>query len=192
MKNPGGLTSVAAGRGRAVPVEHRLQITDRGSTLHAFGGFKYRPRTVRFMSSPDAQTELAQVEKFQFTVTFVDAPFPGLTVDESPPVGADQGPNPVQSLAMAVGHCMSSTLVSTLERAHVRVSPLHTTVRATVGVNDKGRRRVRRLAVEIATQPVDEADRNRFDHCVEIFPDFCTVSGAVREGIAIDHRVGPR
>ena len=144
------------------------------------------------MSSPDAQTELAQVEKFQFTVTFVDAPFPGLTVDESPPVGADQGPNPVQSLAMAVGHCMSSTLVSTLERAHVRVSPLHTTVRATVGVNDKGRRRVRRLAVEIATQPVDEADRSRFDHCVDIFPDFCTVSGAVREGIPIDHRVGPR
>jgi uncharacterized OsmC-like protein len=152
----------------------------------------YRTAGVGPMSSPDSHTELEQVEKYRFTVAFLDAPFPGLTVDEPPPTGGDRGPNPVQSLAMAVGHCMSSTLVSTLDRAHVRVTPLHTTVRATVGVNDQGRRRVRRLQVEIATQPMDEADRSRFDHCVEIFPDFCTVSGAVREGIPIDHRVGPR
>jgi organic hydroperoxide reductase OsmC/OhrA len=142
------------------------------------------------MSAPDARTELEQVEKYRFTVVFADAPFPGLTVDESPPAGADRGPNPTQSLAMAVGHCMSSTLVNTLERAHVRVTPLHTTVRATVGVNDRGRRRVQRLTVEIQTQPLDEADRARFDHCVEIFADFCTVSGAVRDGVQIDHRVG--
>jgi len=143
------------------------------------------------MSAPDARTELEQVESYQFTVVFAEAPFPSLTVDEPPPAGGDRGPNPVQSLAMAVGHCMSSTLVNTLDRAHVRVTPIRTTVRATVGVNEKGRRRVRGLTVEIVTRPVDEADRSRFDHCVEIFPDFCTVSAAVREGIPIDHRVGP-
>jgi uncharacterized OsmC-like protein len=144
------------------------------------------------MSAPDSRTELEQVEKYRFTVAFGDAPFSGLTVDESPPVGEDQGPNPVQSLAMAVGHCMSSTLVNTLERAQVRVTPLHTTVRATIGVNETGRRRVRRLAVEITTRPLNEEDRSRFDHCVEIFADYCTVSGAVREGIPIEHRVGPQ
>lgn len=143
------------------------------------------------MSAPDAHTELKQVEKYRFSVAFLEAPFPGLTVDEPPPTGEDGGPNPVQSLAMAVGHCMSSTLVSTLERAHVRVTPLHTTVRATLGVNANGRRRVRELSVEIVTQPVDEGDRSRFDHCVEIFQDFCTVSGAVREGIRVDGHVGP-
>jgi uncharacterized OsmC-like protein len=143
------------------------------------------------MSAADSRTDLEQVEKYQFKVSFAEAPFPGLTVDEPPPVGEDRGPNPVQSLALAIGHCMSSTLVNTLERAHVRVTPIRTTVRATVGVNDKGRRRVRALAVEIVTQPVDEADRARFDHCVEIFPDFCTVSGAVREGVPIQHRVAP-
>lgn len=143
------------------------------------------------MSAPDGRTELSQVEKYQFTVVFADAPFPGLRVDEPPPAGDDRGPNPVQSLAMAVGHCMSSTLVNTLARAHVQVTPLRTTVRATIGQNEKGQRRVRRLRVEIATQPVDEGDRSRFDRCVEIFPDFCTVSAAVREGIPIDHQVGP-
>ncbi len=143
------------------------------------------------MSAPDARTELTQVEKYEFTVAFGDAPFPGLTVDEPAPVGGDHGPNPSQSLAMAVGHCMSSTLVNTLERARVRVTPLHTTVRVTVGVNEQGRRRVRRLDVTIVTHPVDEADRPRFDRCVDIFADFCTVSAAVREGVAIEHRVAP-
>jgi organic hydroperoxide reductase OsmC/OhrA len=143
------------------------------------------------MSAADSRVALEQVEKYRFTVAFAEAPFPGLTVDEPPPVGGDAGPNPVQSLAMAIGHCMSSTLVNTLERAHVPVRPISTTVRATVGVNERGRRRVRKLEVEIHTQPIDEADRARFDHCVEIFADFCTVSGAVREGVPIESRVGP-
>jgi uncharacterized OsmC-like protein len=143
------------------------------------------------MSAADSRTELEQVEKYQFTVRFAEAPFPGLTVDEPPPIGADHGPNPVQSLAMAVGHCMSSTLVNTLERARVRVAPLRTTVSAVVGVNAHGRRRVQHLTVSITTRPLDEADRARFEQCVQIFPDFCTVSGAVRDGIPIEHSVVP-
>jgi uncharacterized OsmC-like protein len=141
------------------------------------------------MSAADGRVELQQVEKYRFTIEFAEAPFPGLTLDEPPPVGGDAGPNPVQSLAMAVGHCMSTTLVNTLERARIPVAPLRTTVTATIGVNAKGRRRVRELHVEIRTRPLNEADRPQFDHCVEIFSDYCPVSGAVREGVAIDHRV---
>lgn len=143
------------------------------------------------MSAPDARTELEQVEEYEFKVAFDGAPFAGLRMDEPPPTGHDRGPNPVQALAMAVGHCMSSTLLSTLGRARVPVTPMRTTVRATVGVNDRGRRRVRRLEVQIRTRPVDEADRARFERCVELFADYCPVSGAVREGIAIDSTVGP-
>jgi organic hydroperoxide reductase OsmC/OhrA len=143
------------------------------------------------MSAVDGRVELEQVEKYQFTVTFAGAPFPGVTVDEPPPTGHDTGPNPVQSFAMAIGHCMSSTLVNTLERAHVAITPIRTTVRATIGLNARGRRRVQQLQVDIQTQPRDEGDRARFDHCVEIFEDFCTVSGAVREGVKIEGRVGP-
>jgi uncharacterized OsmC-like protein len=143
------------------------------------------------MSAPDSRADLAQVEKYRFTIEFAQAPFPGLTLDEPPPVGHDAGPNPVQSLVMAVGHCMSSTLVNTLERARVPVTAIRTTVTATIGTNARGRRRVRELHVEIHTQPRDEADRSRFDQCVEIFADYCTVSGAVREGVKIDSRVLP-
>lgn len=143
------------------------------------------------MSAADGRVDLAQVEQYEFTVAFADAPFPGLTVDESPPAGRDRGPNPTQALAMAIGHCMSSTLVHTLARARVPVAPLKTTVRATIGPNAQGRRRVRELHVEIRTRPLDEADRARFEECVAIFSEFCTVSGAVREGVPIVHTVRP-
>ncbi|MGI0130390.1 MAG: OsmC family protein [Thermoplasmata archaeon] len=143
------------------------------------------------MPADDGRVELEQLERYRFVLRYVDAPFPGLTVDEPPPVGGDAGPNPVQALAAAVGHCMSSTFVNSLERAHVAVAPIRTTVSATVGVNDRGRRRVRALHVDIYTRPLSEADRARFEHCVEIFADYCTVSGAVREGVQIDSRVAP-
>jgi organic hydroperoxide reductase OsmC/OhrA len=141
------------------------------------------------MPPEPAQAELAQVEHFEFRATFPEAPYGPLTVDEGPPVGSDHGPNPVRTLALAVGHCMSSTLVSTCERAHVPIAPVRTVVRATVGRNEKGRLRVQLIEVDLRTAPQDVADAERFAHCVEIFPDFCTVSGAVRAGVAIAHRV---
>jgi uncharacterized OsmC-like protein len=141
------------------------------------------------MAPDPAQTELSQVEHFEFSATFPGAPYGPLTVDEAAPGGHDHGPNPVRTLALAVGHCMSSTLVSTCERAHVPITPVRTVVRATVGRNDKGRLRVQRIEVDLTTAPENAADAERFAHCVEIFPDFCTVSGAVRAGVAIAHRV---
>ncbi len=92
---------------------------------------------------------------------------------------------------VAVGHCMSATLFDTLERAHVAVAPIRTTVRTTVGRNENGRLRVRALSVEIRTQPLKDEDRASFERCVEVFADYCTVSGAVRDGIPIDSRVTP-
>jgi uncharacterized OsmC-like protein len=140
--------------------------------------------------SPDAsQTELVQVERYEFRATFPGAPYGPWTVDESPPVGNDHGPNPVRILSLAVGQCMSSTLVNTCERAHVPIHPVRTVVRATVGRNDRGRLRVQLIEIDLVTAPQDGADAERFAHCVEIFPDFCTVSGAVRAGVAIAHRV---
>jgi uncharacterized OsmC-like protein len=135
--------------------------------------------------------ELEQVERYRFEATYPGGLFGPLIVDEAAPAGGGTGPGPTQSLATAVGHCMSSTLVNTLERAHVAVTPIHTVVEVEVGRNDRGRLRVRRMAISIQTAPVHPEDRERFDHCVSIFEDFCTVSGAVREGIPIKTQVGP-
>ncbi len=143
-------------------------------------------------SAPEVQVELEQVERYEYTGTFPGTPFPAVRVDEPAPMGQDRGPNPTRALALAVGHCMSSTLVNTLERAHVPAEPIRTRVSVEVGRNARGRLRVLALGVKIETAPLRPEDRDRFEHCVAIFEEFCTVSGAVREGIRVTAAVGPR
>ncbi len=143
------------------------------------------------MADAPTRVELSQIERYRFETTFPGTPFAAIVVDEPAPIGGDGGPNPGRMLAIAVGHCLGSTLYNSLERAHVRAAPIRTRVEVEVGRNERGRLRVRSLSVQIATYPLDEADRPRFDHCLEIFEDFCTVSGAVRAGIPIATHVGP-
>jgi uncharacterized OsmC-like protein len=143
------------------------------------------------MADPVRTAELAQIERYRFEVRFPNRPYGPSVLDEAPPLGTGAGPNPVESLATAIGHCMGSTLVNTLERAHVEVTPLRTFVDVEVGRNEKGRLRVRSIALSIQTAPLHPEDRERFDRSVALFEDFCTVSGAVREGIPIRSVVAP-
>lgn len=143
-------------------------------------------------ASWEVQAELDQVARYEFAARFPGAGFPRWLLDELPPTGGGKGPNPVRTLATAVGHCMSSTLFFSLERAHVPSQPIRTSVEAEVGRNPRGRLRVLGLKVRIGTAPLHEADRARFDHSVSVFEDFCTVSGAVREGIPIVTTVASR
>lgn len=129
---------------------------------------------------------LSQVENYRFEVTFEGPHVPPLMVDEPSPTGGGAGPSPGQSLAAAVGHCMTSTLFACIQRSHVAVRPLTTIVRPIFGRNARGRLRVLRLEVTIHAEPVDEADRAKVEHCLAIFEDLCPVSGAVREGAGIE------
>jgi organic hydroperoxide reductase OsmC/OhrA len=134
--------------------------------------------------SPPVVT-LRQQEKYRYAVEFDGPPVGGTIVDEAPPTGGGAGPNPGQSLALAVGHCMSSTLYACFERAHVAVRPIVTTVRPIFGRNARGRLRVVRLEVALRAEPVDPTEQAKVDHCLEIFADYCPVSGAVRDGAEI-------
>jgi len=143
------------------------------------------------MSDLRKTVELTQLAKYRFEAHYPDPPGGPLVLDEPSPTGGGAGLNPVQTLATAIGHCMSSTLVSTLERAHVEVAPIRTVVELEVGRNDRERLRVRRISVQILTAPLHAEDQGRIDRCVSIFEDFCTVTGSVREGIAVESRVAP-
>ena len=137
------------------------------------------------MADPEPVVRLRQLEKYRYEVAFEGPHVGSYVVDEAPPTGGGAGPNPAQSLAVAVGHCMSSTLYACFERSHVAVQPLATTVRPIFGRNANGRLRVVRLEVAMDVHPVDPADQPKVDHCLEIFADYCPVSGAVRDGAAI-------
>lgn len=141
------------------------------------------------MSDSPVPVELRQIERYRFETTFPGTTLGSLAVDEESPLGGGSGPNPGRLLAVAVGHCLGSTLFNCLERAHVPAAPIRTRVEVETGRNPQGRLRVRAISVTLATAPLNEADRPRFDHCVEIFEQFCTVSGAVRDGIPIATQV---
>jgi hypothetical protein len=55
---------------------------------------------------------------------------------------------------------------------------------------ESGRLRVGRLTVELLPV-VAESDIPRMRQCLDIFEDFCVVTGAVRDGLAVDVAVTP-
>jgi uncharacterized OsmC-like protein len=140
---------------------------------------------------PPVRVEVDQVDRYRFEVSYPDTGLRPLTVDEPTPVGTDAGPDPARALAAAVGHCLSSTLFNTLERSHVRATPIRTTVTIAFGRNGAGRKRVVSLDAQIDCAPVEESDRGRFERSVGIFEAYCTVTGSVREGIRVRTQVRP-
>ena len=132
-----------------------------------------------------------QVERYRFEVNYPGTTLRPLTVDEPLPIGTGGGPDPALALAGAVGHCLSSTLFNSLERSRVRTTPIRTAVTVAFGRNERGRKRVTSLDVHIQCAPLDESDRERFDRCVAIFEDYCTVTGSVREGVRVSTEVRP-
>jgi organic hydroperoxide reductase OsmC/OhrA len=134
---------------------------------------------------PPLRVVVDQVDRYRFELSYPGTSLRPITVDEAAPVGTGAGPDPAQALAGAVGHCLSSTLFNTLERSHVRATRIRTTVTVTFGRNATGRKRVVGLEAQIECAPIDESDRDRFDRCVAIFEDYCTVTGAVREGVQV-------
>ena len=109
---------------------------------------------------------------------------PLLAIDEPPPIGGGQGPNPARLLAASVGSCLASSLLFCLRKAKVEILGLRTVVEGTLQRNDRGRLRIGELRVKI-TPEVAEKDRSRISRCTELFEDFCIVTQSVREGIDV-------
>lgn len=163
---------------------YRSDASARSRTVTAAGD---RPSS----EFPPVLVEVDQVDRYRFEVTYPDTSLPPLTVDEPVPLGGGSGPDPGRALAGPVGHCLSTTLFNTLERSRVRVTPIRTTVTLTFGRNGAGRKRVVGLEARIECAPLDESDRDRFNRCVAIFEDYCTVTGSVRQGIPVRTEIRP-
>jgi uncharacterized OsmC-like protein len=125
---------------------------------------------------------------YTFTVDFAPGEGPPLVVDELPPLGEANGPNPARLLAAAVGSCLSASLLYCLRKSRVEVAELRTKVEGTIVRNERGRLRIGGLRVRLAPE-VTQEQRERMGRCLDLFQDFCIVTESVRTGIAVDVEV---
>lgn len=132
--------------------------------------------------------DLTLRDNYAFTVEFNDANVPPIVVDELPPLGEGNGPNPARLLAAAVGSCLSASLLFCLRKAHIEIGQLRTIVEGTIVRSERGRLRIGGLRVRLAPDVTVE-QRERMGRCLDLFQDFCIVTESVRDGIAVDVKV---
>lgn len=132
--------------------------------------------------------DLTLRDGYTFAVDFNDANVPPILVDELPPLGEANGPNPARLLAAAVGSCLGSSLLFCLRKSRIEAANLRTTVEGTIVRNERGRMRIGSMRVRLAPELTDE-QRGRMGRCLDLFQDFCLVTESVRDGITVDVEV---
>ncbi|MEO7007590.1 MAG: OsmC family protein [Caldimonas sp.] len=132
--------------------------------------------------------ELVQQADYRFEAHFDNLAIAPLLTDESPPLGGDAGPSPSRTLAVAVAHCLSSSLLFAMRKFGNEPDPLRTHATTTLARNAQNRWRVARIAVEIHLGRT-AAEFKQLERILAQFEDFCIVTQSVRVGIPVDVQV---
>ncbi|URI07921.1 OsmC family protein [Aquincola tertiaricarbonis] len=131
---------------------------------------------------------LALRSELRFEVDFGLACVPRLSTDAMPPLGQGGGPDSEMLLMAAVGNCLSASLAFSLRKFRNDEVPMRATVDAILARDERGRLRVRSLAVDIHLGVPASALR-LVDRAVAQYEDFCTVTQSVRAAIPVAVRV---
>lgn len=134
------------------------------------------------------EVRLQRLDGYRFQAEFGAGGVAPLIVDEPPPLGAGSGPDPASLLAVAVGNCLSASLLFCLAKARLPVAGLRTTVRGQHQRNERGRLRIGGLeaTLELDTPGVEASQLRR---CLELFEDYCVVTASVRAAVPVRVRV---
>lgn len=130
------------------------------------------------------RVELRQLQDYRFAVMFDRPELPPLVTDESPPLGADAGPNPSRLLCVAVANCLAASLLFALRKFGNEPGPLHAVAEVALVRNSQGRLRIPRIAVELRLGVPWHALKHA-DRALAQFEDFCVVTQSVRGGIDV-------
>lgn len=136
----------------------------------------------------ELEVAVRQVDGYRFEVHF-DKPFAPVVLDEPPPLGRDQGPNPARMLAAAIGDCLAASLTFCLSKRGVRVERgIEARVHMEIVRTPERRLRVGRVKVHLVPPP--DIEPAALEACRGAFEDFCIVTASVRQGIAVDVELG--
>ncbi len=128
-------------------------------------------------------------ENYVFRMTFPDASNATLIMDEPPPLGNLSGPNATRVLAAAVANCLSASLLFCLRKSRIDLKGIRTEAEPVLERNKDGYWRVARIDVKIRPELPESADQEKTKRCLDIFENYCVVTGAVREGIQVNVEV---
>jgi len=135
------------------------------------------------MSDTPESVQLQQLQDYRFEIRFAQS-LPPLQADEPPPLGAGEGPSPVQLLASAVGNCLSASLLFALRKYKQAPEPIGCSVTAEVGRNAEGRLRVLGLQATLRLG-VPAAQLQHLDRVLASFEAYCTVTQSVSAAIPV-------
>jgi uncharacterized OsmC-like protein len=132
------------------------------------------------------RVRLVLEDGYRFVASFPDHPtVVPIRLDEPPPLGQGEGPNPMALLASAVGMCLASSLLFCLRKARAGVRGVAVEADTHVTRNEQGRLRIERIDVRLCPD-VDPSDLARLERCDDLFEDFCTVTASIRDGIRVN------
>jgi uncharacterized OsmC-like protein len=126
------------------------------------------------------------VENYKFRVTFPDSEKTVLYMDEPPPLGEAKGPNAAKVLAASVANCLSASLLFCLRKIKIDVRGMRTEATPVIERNEQGYWRVKKLDVTIVPEFGENVEKEKIKRCLEIFENYCIVTGAVRDGIEVN------
>jgi organic hydroperoxide reductase OsmC/OhrA len=126
---------------------------------------------------------------YRFKVTFPDEERTTLMMDEPPPLGGMRGPNAARVLAASIANCLSASLIFCLSKSKIIVKSMKTEAEPLLARNKEGYWRVIKVNVSLYPELEGNPDQNRVRRCLDIFENYCVVTGAVRNGMTVDATV---
>ncbi len=93
-------------------------------------------------------------------------------------------------LGAAIGSCLASSLLFCLGKAGIEVGELPVSVSFRKERNAAGRLRIGEVTVRLAPE-LRTANPARYDRCLALFQDYCTVTASVKEGLTVNVAVEP-
>jgi organic hydroperoxide reductase OsmC/OhrA len=128
--------------------------------------------------------KLEQEQDYQFKASFDLSKVPELGLDAGEPLGQSKGPDSERLVAVAVGYCLSASLLFSMRKFKQNPGKLRAEVSGTFARNERGRLRVGGFEVMIRlSDPAEQI--SHFERAGQQFEDFCTVTESIREGIPV-------
>lgn len=131
---------------------------------------------------------LEQKQGYQFAASFEQPAVPDILLDEPGPLSAGEGPNASQVLAVAVGNCLTASLLFCLHKCQQEPATLQAEVTTRLAPNAQGHQRIAGIDVVIRLQET-AGQVAQFGPCMQQFENYCVVTDSVRRGVPVHVKV---